>query len=499
MPAILVERSHAVGSPEYNAEDNSGKILTFLGVTGGLALLVVMLRIYVRQFMLRFTGADDITMIFAMFFGVAVFVCFCGESQNGLGRHMTVITPDDLQSFAHWSFYHNLFVLAGICLAKVSICLLLIRLVKHRGYVWFLWALLIFLALYHIACELTVIFACVPTRALWDQSAMATAKCINLRVFTVLGVVNSAINIFTDVLLALLPIPVILSMQLNKRTKAALSFVMLLGFIAVGAGSVKLKWQLVYFSDPDRMFRNRFPIWAAIELYFAILAASLPTLKPLLAKALSATKSSLEESSNANRRANKRRTRLQDDYSGANKSNTFYSECTTALGTPEPGASKDVGSYFSFFKNGDTWTRTERSRNASVQLDTIAVREREVHPASLRGMESEESLASRRGDRSQSVSPEASSSYIVRTRKVTTSSEPVDQVVVTTGKPTGKRRSQSVSIIGRREEEWASVKPLHVRKQSSREAGVMFEMVRHSEEELPRGSAESVQELVRRS
>ncbi|PNS13912.1 hypothetical protein CAC42_1403 [Sphaceloma murrayae] len=478
MPALLIPRQPQPGTPEYAAEDNSRKILTFLGVTGGLALLVVILRIYVRQVMLRFTGADDIAMIFAMFFGVAVFICFVGETQHGLGRHTSLLTPTDLQNFAQWSFYHNLLILAGICLAKISICLLLIRLVKHRGYVWFLWGLLIFLALYHIACELTIVLACIPTRAMWDFSARATARCISTPTFTALGVVNSSLNILTDVLLAVLPIPVILAMQLNKRTKFALSFVMLLGFIAVGAGAVKLKWQLVYFTDEDRTFRNRFPIWAAIELYFGILAASLPTLKPLLAKALSATKSSVESSA---ARKQRRRTRV-DDFGAPAKGGTgaFYSsECTTALGTPDVSGKDLGGGYFSFLgKKGTDSTSAGRSRSQSVQMDEIRVREREVHPVVVE--------RTRRG----SVSPENAAGYIVRTTKVTTSSEPMDRVRVT-----GKRRSQSISIMGRREEEWAKIEPLHIRNPSGRDIGTLRRMM-ESQESSRRGSDESLQGLV---
>ncbi|KAF4556033.1 Hypothetical protein D9617_2g060000 [Elsinoe fawcettii] len=486
MPAILIPRHPAVGSPEYNAQDNAERILTFLGVTGGLAMLVVMLRIYVRQFMLRFTGADDITMVLAMLFGIAVFVCFCGEVQYGMGRHMTVITPDMLQGFAHWSFYQNLFVLTGNCLAKISICLLLIRLVKHRGYVWFLWALLVFLAAYTIACIFTIVFACIPVSAAWDFSARASAKCFSLEVFTVLGVVNSAINILTDVLLAVLPIPVILAMQLNKRTKFALSFVMLLGFIAVGAGAVKLKAQLVYFSDPDRMFRNRFPIWAAIELYFGILAASLPTLKPLVAKVLLATKSASggtgDGTGSYGQRKARRQTRGPEDYSGATGKGTFYSECTTAMGTPKvEEGSKDVGSYFSFFNGRKSESRLATTRNDSVQLETLAPtpRDREVHPAPMAS------------DRSASVSPEFS--YIVRTTKVTTSSEAIGEE----RKVTGKRRSQSVSVVPKREEDWAYVQPLHVRKQSQG-AGRSLKRAMESEEDV-RGDTESVENLVSRS
>jgi len=127
---------------EYNAQSNASKILVFTGLCAGFALLSVSLRFYVRKCMLRYLGADDVVMGLAMICGILVYVCFVVETHHGLGRHLITISMVDLQNFAHWTFYDSLLMFAGIAFAKISICLLLIRLVKHRGYVYFLWALL---------------------------------------------------------------------------------------------------------------------------------------------------------------------------------------------------------------------------------------------------------------------------------------------------------------------------------------------------------------------
>jgi len=61
--------------------------------------------------------------------------------QNGLGRHFTALSASQLENINHWSFVHYLINLAGLALAKISICLLLIKLAKHRRFVYALWAL----------------------------------------------------------------------------------------------------------------------------------------------------------------------------------------------------------------------------------------------------------------------------------------------------------------------------------------------------------------------
>jgi len=66
MPAILLARQPSPGTPAYDAQDNGPAMLTSTGIVGGIALFFVILRLYVRRFMSRFIGADDVVMAAAM-------------------------------------------------------------------------------------------------------------------------------------------------------------------------------------------------------------------------------------------------------------------------------------------------------------------------------------------------------------------------------------------------------------------------------------------------
>lgn len=127
-------------SPEYLAENNAPKILSIVGVFGFLALVIVFLRLFVRGAMLRFTGADDAVIALSMVIGIAVFVCFVGEAANGLGRHFEVITNPSI--YFQWMFAHSLISLFGIAAVKVSVSLLLLRLVPQKNYRRILWAII---------------------------------------------------------------------------------------------------------------------------------------------------------------------------------------------------------------------------------------------------------------------------------------------------------------------------------------------------------------------
>jgi hypothetical protein len=79
----------------------------------------------------------------------------------------------------------------------------------------------------------------------------------------------------------MLPIPLVWQLQLNLRTKLSLIAVLSLGWFACAAAIVKAVMQWNALDDMDWTVRDSFNIWNYIEFTIGIIAASLPTLKPL--------------------------------------------------------------------------------------------------------------------------------------------------------------------------------------------------------------------------
>ena len=100
----------------------------------------------------------------------------------------------------------------------------------------------------------TVIFLCLPTAAFWDPD-LKKAKgthCYPITAFTKIGLMNTGINIASDVLLATLPIPIISKLQINGRQKIALIGVLSFGYLAVAIGIVKAVSQVSLPTTPDQ-------------------------------------------------------------------------------------------------------------------------------------------------------------------------------------------------------------------------------------------------------
>ncbi|KAH6618479.1 hypothetical protein C7974DRAFT_415853 [Boeremia exigua] len=246
-------------TPEYIAFTNAHVLLAQAGSVFAIAALVVILRIYVRLRMVRSFGNDDWTMVLAMLLATGTFVCYVLEVPLGLGKHIAVIRMDmdRYRELLKVRLVHMICVTVGQCIVKISVGLFLLRLVVRRLHTWFLYSVIVFLMAF------TVVSFCT---------------------------LGNIINILTDFLLALLPVPLIWQLQLNLRTKISLILVLSLGLFACVAGIMKVRLNKTILSDPNRFIYDGYSMWNFIELDVGIIAGSLPAIKPLFNRFLDAAR-----------------------------------------------------------------------------------------------------------------------------------------------------------------------------------------------------------------
>ncbi|KAF2130943.1 hypothetical protein P153DRAFT_384158 [Dothidotthia symphoricarpi CBS 119687] len=297
-------------TPEDIAFTNAPTLMSQSGTIFAFSAAIVLLRMYVRLAMLKAFGKDDWFMLIAMIMSTTTFVAYALQVNFGLGKHIAVIQMDKAshRSFLRLRQVHQITVGIGLTMVKISICFFLLRLVTRKAYTWFLRGLIVFLVLFVVACTGTLvcrkpqhaiciqIFQCVPVKAAWDTRlrppplGTGTAQCFTPQTFTQIGLFNTVINIATDFILALLPVPLIWQLQINLRTRVSLIFVLSLGLLAAVAGIIKSVKQLNFLSSPDRYVHDTFMIWMLAEFNLGIIASSLPTLRPLFGRFLDAAR-----------------------------------------------------------------------------------------------------------------------------------------------------------------------------------------------------------------
>lgn len=116
----------------------------------------------------------------------------------------------------------------SLVFTKISILLQYIRIFKVRELLIACYTLIAIITVWGVEVFIAAIFACWPIPAFWDLT-IKDKKCV-LNTPPV-WFTNVAINIATDLMIFMMPIPVIRGLNLPTRQKTALLGVFLLGFL----------------------------------------------------------------------------------------------------------------------------------------------------------------------------------------------------------------------------------------------------------------------------
>ncbi|KAI5215548.1 hypothetical protein E4T41_09552 [Aureobasidium subglaciale] len=144
------------------------------------------------------------------------------------GRHLWDVSAADFSpTFLEvWTFAAMIYSVSML-LIKMSILMLYRRLFPINNFKYLWWVCAFCTVGYGLGALFSSLFACVPVRANWDLNIEPT-RCINKKAFYI-G--NGVMNIFTDLLILCLPIPIVWRLTLELRQKIILSVVFTLGSI----------------------------------------------------------------------------------------------------------------------------------------------------------------------------------------------------------------------------------------------------------------------------
>ncbi|CDM27850.1 hypothetical protein CBS147339_4409 [Penicillium roqueforti] len=273
--------SRDVNPPDVN---QGPRILIATAITTFAALFTVLARFYVRIFLIRNVGWDDYTMALTMLLSLCGFAIIVPEVIYGAGRHMIYVQETSVKAM-HLNYATQGIYMWAIGLVKVSIGLFLLRFAPRKGYKVFIWVVIVLMTLYTAICFLTLIFECSDIRSNWDPSVKS--KCFSRKQLLVLTYTNTALNILTDLIFAVLPVFMLRHLQVNRRVKASLICILGLGVFACAAAFVKLSILSSYGSAGDFLWDfSNLTIWVVTECNTGIIAGTLPTLKPLFKRFL---------------------------------------------------------------------------------------------------------------------------------------------------------------------------------------------------------------------
>ncbi|OJJ41408.1 hypothetical protein ASPWEDRAFT_99978 [Aspergillus wentii DTO 134E9] len=257
-----------------------------------LAFLVTCLRLYTRLRITCSPGIDDILIVIALGLAIAMCVVICiATEQYGWTRHLWDVPLPWLSTAKKLNLLFQ--ILFSLCssITKLSLLWFCKRLIGagskgvYRSYSIVLIAAMVFVTICCLLFLFISIFQCNPIRAYWELETPYPHTCIDdgAAVFSA-----SVVNIFTDLLSTVLPMPIIWNLKLPARQRIAVISIFGLGIVVNIAGSIRTAY--VYksmISSYDETWMG-WPVLlaATVEINLGLICASAPALRPLISSFL---------------------------------------------------------------------------------------------------------------------------------------------------------------------------------------------------------------------
>ncbi|KAK2000705.1 integral membrane protein [Colletotrichum falcatum] len=137
---------------------------------------------------------------------------------------------------------------------------------------------IVFIAAFGIAQVVSVSFVCIPLRSLWD--ATVPGHCFKRLPWWYAG---SSISLVTDVMIVVMPMPLLRTIRLPPRQKVVLMGTFALGFFTCAISIVRISILRSSSTLVDATYDTVIAgVWSITELTCAIICVCVPTLRPIL-------------------------------------------------------------------------------------------------------------------------------------------------------------------------------------------------------------------------
>ena len=287
-------------------------------VMSSLASVITTIRMYARFGVSKNAGRDDAFIIAAVVSGVsccarilanlsqlfswATTICMIAQVEHGLGTHIWTLKPHELllnlravsdssgvssKSWLTRVQYWAMIIVYNLSLlcTKMSILCQYLRIFPQKSVRMATYTVIGIVVAYAIWRFFSAVFTCNPPAAFWDHSIKQKTCQDRLA----LSLASTTLNMITDIMIALLPLPYINKLQLPRRQKYALLAVFALAGLVVIVSILRLPALYHLMHSKDITWENPMAsIWSSIEMNVAIICSCLPTLRCLFPKLLRA-------------------------------------------------------------------------------------------------------------------------------------------------------------------------------------------------------------------
>ncbi|KAH7389419.1 hypothetical protein DE146DRAFT_619851 [Phaeosphaeria sp. MPI-PUGE-AT-0046c] len=263
-----------------------------IGLAVGFMILPVVfvgLRIWAKVLSKRLAW-DDYLAISALAVSVTCCSLQLATAMHGhLGQHQPldangqpIMDDPGLIFFEETKFALNMISIIGLGLIKSSILIMYKNIFAVRKFQIVVYVVLVLVVGWTISFSISHLFTCYPITAFiepyYNNNCVETVPMFLALLFT---------DVIADIVILILPIPMVLNVKMELKKKLAVIFMLALGasVCAISITRVVATYSIAkeYIKHPDDVIYYTAPVffWTNIELSLGVVCACLPTLRPI--------------------------------------------------------------------------------------------------------------------------------------------------------------------------------------------------------------------------
>ncbi|KAK1765295.1 integral membrane protein [Phialemonium atrogriseum] len=262
-------------TPEVDAQSEYPTIIAVCSVLSVLSIATVSTRLWIR-----FSGyglwADDwfsaLSMTFALIYSILCIV----QTRLGLGLPIALRPEANLVLFTRVNFAGRPIYQIGVSFFKIALLVSYLRLFKGTNQMTYrrlVWGCIVLVFAAHLACTFALVFACSPIDKSWNP--LKEGSCLpsgpSFRAYAI-------VTILCDVIVAVLPVPVLLRLNIHKNKKVALIGIFLLGLFTTICSILRcIQINRIQYGDGNS---TQLVLWGTVEFNVGNMVSSLPFLAP---------------------------------------------------------------------------------------------------------------------------------------------------------------------------------------------------------------------------
>ncbi|KAI1375164.1 trafficking PGA2-domain-containing protein [Hypoxylon crocopeplum] len=290
---------------EVNPPTQRGDLMAAGISTTIIAGMALGLRLYTRFYVLRKKlEPDDWLVIAAFIISVAMLAFVQKDIDHGLTYHVWDI-PQATYHIGErlWGLLAYLSFILSVSFAKMSMLVLYLRLAPHLWFRVTCYTCIAIIACYSVTAALVESLACRPLEGIVDESL--DAVCYDsypayISLSSLRQSCSQTTDIGIDIIILLLPIPLVIRMQLPNRQKLSVILLFATGIVVCAVALKRVTYIPVLEASEDYDW-DAVPdmILCFIEVNLGIVCASVPALRPFFSRYLPILLASRRKNSDA--------------------------------------------------------------------------------------------------------------------------------------------------------------------------------------------------------